>query len=51
MEGQHKPVRGGKQGMEGKTGAQTVGERKGWGDRCAEGYVGQHRNVLASQAT
>ena len=40
MEGQHKPVRGGKQGMEGKRGAQTVGERKGLGRQVCRGGRG-----------
>ena len=37
MEGQHKPVRGGKQGMEGKRGAQRAGERKEWGRQVCKG--------------
>ena len=40
MEGQHKPVRGGKQGMEGKRGAQRVGERKEWGRQVCKGVRG-----------
>ena len=40
MEGQHKPVRGRKQGMEGKRGAQRVGERKEWGRQVCKGVRG-----------
>ena len=52
MEGQHKPVRGGKQGMEGKRGAQRVGERKEWGRQVCKGEHGAaQREVLASKTT
>ena len=41
MEGQYKPVRGGKQGIKGRGAHPGVGERKGWGRQvCREGRGG-----------
>ena len=38
-------------GCKGRGAHRRLVRGRGWGDRCAEGYVGQHRKVLASQAT